>query len=1061
MSPLVLDAGGLYLREVLETEFTDEQLAVATAPLEPRLVIAGAGSGKTTVMAARVVHAVAYHDIAPGAVLGLTFTNKAAGELREKVRRALESLYGSDLIGDDLVDDQPTVQTYHAYAAALVRDHALRIGREPDTSLLAEAGRWQLAMSVVHRATGPFTYLKWQPRTVALYLLDLDAEMAEHNASPADVRAADAGIIAEVEALPKPTKEQTEIAQSARARNELLTLVEEYRKRKADLDLLDFGDQVALAAAIAAHAPDVGAIERTRYRVVFLDEYQDTSVAQRRLLSSLYGEGGHPVTAVGDPCQAIYGWRGASVGNLLRFPEHFPRVGEQTSYDADYLLTSFRNDGRILQAANVLSTPLRVRDPQSRRPHVEVPELQPVESRRAEGVVKASFHLSLLDEASWVADEIGQQITGEVRNRNVAVLCRRRQDFPVFRDALERRGVPVEVVGLGGLLEMPEVDDVVSVLEVLADPTANPALVRILTGPRYRIGPRDLAALGRQAWWLTEGGTGRDSIDPEDDPAGTRALAAAAAGVDPCDVVALTDAVAHPGRPEDYSPEASERLGKLRAELDTLRPLIRQPVVEAVTSIVRAIGLDVELEADPDGLGEARLANLAAFLDAAAQFEGIADDNDVHAFLDYLAAAREREDGLDVGGVSNRDTVKLLTVHKAKGLEWKVVAVPCLTDDTFPSGQTRPRWTRAARALPNRLRGDRDDLPADPALTKQGLDAFKDACSQDELTEERRLAYVAVTRARNVVLASGHAWNRTRTTDCPPGVFLEEIRDVADVGEWCVDAGDGNPIHAELEPDHEWPTAYDETAHAGRRAAAASMRAALDNPSDGPAHPLAAEVDALLDEIAREQANERVVPMPRMLSASQLLRLARDPDDFARSLARPMPQRPNAAARKGTLFHAWLEETLKSRPLLDLDGLEGAADDVDAVPTDEDLAALRTAFAASPYADRDPVAVEAPFTVQLGGRIVRGRIDAVFADGDGGYEVVDWKTGESGDPLQLAIYRIAWADLAGVDVDRVRAAFLHVRTGRVERADDLPDRDALNTLIVGPSARPSGFVTAG
>src|SRR4051812_13882297 len=144
MSPLVLDAEGLYLCELLERDFTREQLTVATAPLEPRLVIAGAGSGKTTVMAARVVHAVAFHEKLPSAVLGLTFTNKAAGELRDKVRKALDMLYGSDVITDEMADDQPTVQTYHAYAAALVRDHALRIGREPDTSLLTEAGRCHL-----------------------------------------------------------------------------------------------------------------------------------------------------------------------------------------------------------------------------------------------------------------------------------------------------------------------------------------------------------------------------------------------------------------------------------------------------------------------------------------------------------------------------------------------------------------------------------------------------------------------------------------------------------------------------------------------------------------------------------------------------------------------------------------------------------------------------------------------------------------------------------------------------------------------------------------------------
>src|SRR4051794_29436911 len=230
-------------------KLTPNQRAVIEAAFEPRLVIAGAGSGKTTVMAERVVHAVTRGDIAPSAVLGLTFTNKAAGELRDKVRTALQALYAEHAIDDDIADDQPTVQTYHAYAAALVRDHALRIGREPDTTLLTEAGRWQLALSVVYRARGPFEHLRWQPRTVAQYLLALDAEMAEHGATPDDVRQVDAKILADVATLSKTTDELSKIASAALARDELLTLVEAYRVRKRELDLLDFGDQVALAAA--------------------------------------------------------------------------------------------------------------------------------------------------------------------------------------------------------------------------------------------------------------------------------------------------------------------------------------------------------------------------------------------------------------------------------------------------------------------------------------------------------------------------------------------------------------------------------------------------------------------------------------------------------------------------------------------------------------------------------------------------------------------------------------------------------------------------------------------
>ncbi|MDQ1573444.1 MAG: ATP-dependent helicase UvrD/PcrA, partial [Actinomycetota bacterium] len=195
-----IDAAGHYLRALLGKPFSDEQLAVVTAPLAPQLVVAGAGSGKTTVMAARVVHAVAFHGIAPGAVLGLTFTNKAAGELAARVRHALGTLRegrGDDPLSAD-ADDIPTISTYHAYAAQLLADHALRMGREPDVRLLTEAGRWQLAMAVARSARGPFTHLDCMTATAAGHLLDLDGEMSEHLVDVDDVRGADARIRAMV-----------------------------------------------------------------------------------------------------------------------------------------------------------------------------------------------------------------------------------------------------------------------------------------------------------------------------------------------------------------------------------------------------------------------------------------------------------------------------------------------------------------------------------------------------------------------------------------------------------------------------------------------------------------------------------------------------------------------------------------------------------------------------------------------------------------------------------------------------------------------------------------------
>ena len=1058
---IVPAADGRYLRELLGKPFTDEQLRIITAGLCPQLVIAGAGSGKTTVMAARVVHAIAWHKVRPDGILGLTFTNKAASELAERVRLALAQLARLDADGELLPvrlfqpepDDQPTVSTYHAYAASLIKDHALRIGREPDSRLLTEAGRWQLALRVVRAAQGPYTTWTWTPRYVAERLLELDGAMSEHLVSPEQVRAFDRSMIEDVGALAKTPKALLAIKDTAQTRDELLDLVDRYRRRKRDLDLVDFGDQVALAAEIARSCPEVGEVERDRFPVVFLDEYQDTGVAQRILLADLFN-GGHPVTAVGDPCQSIYGWRGASIGNLLRFFEHFPDDGPVR--DPLYLLTSFRNGGRILDGANQLSDVLREDKQDPRRPHVPVPSLEP--GREELGHVRTALLSTVADEVEWLADRLGEVVDGGTQPSEIAVLCRRRSDFAMIHRALGDRGIPVEVVGLGGLLEMPEVADVVAVLEVLADPTANAALARILTGPRYRVGPRDLKALGSRAARLARGtGGGRAQ------PANGRALAEVADSVDTVDVVALTDALDDLGNPAAYSAEGYARLDQLRHELAAFRPLLAQPIVEAVVGVIAGTGLDVEIEATPSALAQARAANLSAFLDHAAGFEGVEGESDLAAFLDYLAAAGDKERGLDIGGVSTAETVKLMTVHKAKGLEWSVVALPGLVNDVFPARQGRAQWVKRAEALPHELRGDADDLPLLAALTSPALNAFGEQCRAQDAEEERRLAYVAATRAKDLLLASGYIWSATRKKACETSAFLCELRaavppDPTWDDPWIDSVEGDNPLLAVAAPDVLWPAVYREGPAARRRAAADLVLAAQPTAAGaaevtGQVAEWEREVDQLLDELAATSAAVRDVVLPRTLSASQVVALAGDPDGFARSLARPMPRRPSVAARKGTAFHAWVEHLFDAKPLFDTDDLAGAADDDwSDEDTGPDLAELQASFTQGPYGDLAPHAVEAPFELVVAGRLLRGRIDAVYRTDDG-FDVVDYKTGlKPSNPkavaLQLAIYRIAWAGISGVPVDQVGAAFLYVRTGQLVRPE-LATAEQLAELLSG------------
>jgi DNA helicase-2/ATP-dependent DNA helicase PcrA len=1098
-SPPRPDPAGGYLRDVLATDFTAAQVDVATHALQPQLVVAGAGSGKTTVMAARIVHAVAVQGVAPSEILGLTFTNKAAGELAARVRRSLAHLLDSGVLrapseaaDSSPIDDLPTVATYHAYAAGIVRDHALRIGREPGLILLSEAARWQLALRVVRRALGPFDHLTWTTGYTAEQVLSLAGELAEHLVTTDDVRRHDERVHAEVAAGGgASSKAVRELVEALGVRSDLLRLVDDYNAAKHSLDVIDFGDQVALAAQIVRSSGAVVALERSRFRLVVLDEYQDTGVAQRILLSTLFS-GGHPVVAVGDPNQAIYGWRGASLGNLINFDRHFPRAGG-VRFGPQPLMTSFRSGGRILAAANVLAGPIGG----GGGPAFDVPRLSPMPERGDCGEVRLARLATDQDEAGWVADRLAEQVGHGVPPGEMAVLVRRRADFGRLHRALLDRGLPVEVVGLGGLLQMPEVADVVALLSIMSDPSANAAALRILTGPRWRLGIRDLAALGARADRLARAGgaaggedgagTGAaahqvtnqvdDSGAAGGEPAvrgGVRtALAEVLARSDEVDVPALVEAIDSPGDPGDYSAEGFERLRQLRLELRALQRLTGQPLVDLVTEVVRSIGLDVEIEAAPARSAVARSANLAAFLDQAARFSGLDGQSDLSAFLAYLQAAEAAEDGLDAGTVSTADTVKLMTVHKAKGLEWDVVAVPGLVENVFPSDRGRPVWTGRGGVLPTGCRGDRDDLPALAGVDASALLAFKAASAAADVDEERRLAYVAVTRARHLLLASGYCWSGTRRQPVAPSRFLTELASAGKVvvDDWCADpaVGDPHPLRVNAAADVPWPADIDDVAADRRRAAAAAVRSAVErrrspgSQATPPAHHRwQQDVALVLDEVRRERAVVRDVALPRRLTASQIVELAHDPDALARSLARPTPSRPIAQARRGSRFHAWAENLWSAASLLDSEDLPGAED---ADLSDTELTELKRRFTEAGWSERRPVAVEQPFELVVAGRLLRGRIDAVYGvgpDGEitsdgtcpGGYDVIDYKTGDvprdfAAASLQLSIYRLAWADVVRVDPERVRAGFLYVRTASVKRPERLLSRDELAALIAG------------
>lgn len=1113
------------LSEILgQHQPTPEQSAIISSPLEPLLVIAGAGSGKTATMADRVIWLVANKKVRPEEILGVTFTRKAAGELAQRIRGQLEKLARSGLLeleAEGLLD--PSVSTYHSYANTLVKEHGLRIGVESDTALLGTAQAWQVAAAVVEGYTGDYEHLASSKNTLIDAVVTFAGECAEHLVAPEEAKAWIDELVGQLESLPyridkpaAPSVEARKLLDKLRTRATIAELALDYAHAKAARGALDYGDLVALAARIAREIPEAAHSERARFKVVLLDEFQDTSHAQMVLFSCIFGEG-HALTAVGDPNQSIYGFRGASAGQLFRFPTEFPaRVAPQDGASSElrpasvaYLSTAWRNSKNVLSAANAVSARLNSVAPAG----ISVPALKP-SAFAGQGRVELARYATGGQEAAALAArfiiERASFASAHGRNPSMAVLCRTRSQLTPISRGLEDAGIPYEILGLGGLLSMPEVSDIVATLNVLVDPNRSDHLLRLLAGARWRIGPADLMAFAdwsrflarRREFALKDGG--KEDLEARESAEELTRAEARAELNDAASLIEALDYLPHPdwvsGDGRSLGATALARLTKLRDELRYLRGFVDDDLETLLRETERAMGLDIEVAAKPGvGIHEAR-RHLDAFADIAQDYSSTSTRVDLAGFLTWLEAAAEKEGGLAiVPGESNPDAVQLLTIHASKGLEWDVVAVTGMNEGIFPSTNDS-RWTSGDSALPWPLRGDKHDLPQWDTDQECLFDVVKaEAMFKSEVLkhaelEERRLAYVALTRAKSLLICSATAWTGTRTKLTDASSFLLDMRPLSEgekpaalVAEWVddEDAPEANPFR-EQPLEARWP--YDplegpsitgggvlRPRPPGRRdkleAAAEAVLTAADRvaraappvPEENDSAETAAwntptgknwfkEAELLLARREQEAAEERTVGIPKHVRASVFVDLATDAKTVLAELRRPIPRRPGTAARRGTAFHAWLEEYFDSTGMLDLGEYMEAADAY--IDDALDLEDMKNSFLASEWADRQPAYVEAAIETRIGPVSVRGRIDAIFQEADGAWLLVDWKTGRvpRGEELrikalQLAVYRLGWARLRGIDVSQVRAAFYYVGSGITIRPHDLAAEAELEALI--------------
>ena len=1116
---------------------TQEQARVIAHRLSPLLVVAGAGSGKTATMAQRVVHLVATGQVRPDQILGLTFTRKATAELDQRVASRLAGLSAAGLLpvaaperdsGAEGTSDatdcgEPMIATYNSFAGALVRDHGLRIGVDPDSTLITQARSWQIVTSLLEARTLPLPNESLSHNASAALVL---GDALSQNLLTIEDAAKDLADLTEqftALAAIKGCKTLVGKAPAVMAEWEaLLDVVAELHAHKRHHGLLDFGDQIALACAIAESVPEAAAQVRAQYPAVLLDEFQDTSVAQVRLLSALFADSG--VTAVGDPHQAIYGWRGASAAALDTFHQRFNPTGtallESGTSAAEAtpvleLSTSWRNDSTILEVANVVSAPLRsgvVEDGDPVGEHITVAPLRPRPAAFGleSGAVHGAFLQDPAEEARTVIAFLAERWSPSAE---MAVLCRTRAQMEPIAAELEEAGLPYTIIGLGGMLYVPEVADVRALLTVASDPERGDRVVRLLTG--FGIGASDLRALAALARELTRPA-------PEGDQAGSPVHGDQVEADAPLLSEALDTLLRwhEDGAREEQEQSAAARdlteagravaLRTARA-IRRIREAVSLPLPDLVALAEQVLDLDIEIAARVGHPMGHRA--LDSFHETARAFAADTDAPTLTGFLEWLDAAEEHEDAMSAPEVEpSPGAVQLLTVHAAKGLEWDVVAVPGMDEQVFPSYTSAVKddlrvaetgWMGSTSTFPFPLRADAGDLPPftvgdlDPAVTDKPLltetmSAYKEALGRQSLREERRLAYVAFTRARHDLLLTGSHLSKTASKPRRPSRFLTELqrRDLllpyaegwvdfdesrpnpltalTQVGTWPLDAG-GMETQSSQTPETAGKDApiADRVAAArrARHAAAAQVAAAMSVTGPAEEAPVQAEPDdetvrrwrleagLLLAERSRALSSGPAVRLPEHLAATRLDDLRADRHQFALDLRRPLPPEPRAAGRLGTVFHDAVAQRLSARGTLFGLGQAGVPDSLGPQDRDRIERWLETAENLPLLEDYVLAETETDREITIGATTLRCRMDAVFRRSDGaGWLIVDWKTGRRQVPVdQLSVYVHAWAASQGVPTGSVRAAYVYVDYpgGRVDEltAAGLLDLDQIESAL--------------
>ncbi|MBN1504989.1 MAG: ATP-dependent helicase [Candidatus Eisenbacteria bacterium] len=651
----------------------------------PLLIIAGAGTGKTSVIVRRIAHLIASKRAEPGEIIALTFTDKAAAAMEERVDVLVP--YGYTDVW---------ISTFHAFGDRVLREHSLELGLTPDFDVLTAAE--QIIFVREHLFELPLSHYRplGDPTRFIGALVSVFSRAKDEDVSPQEYLEYARGLMHESELKP----EDAELADRARRELEVAECYQLYQDLMAREGKVDFGDQVNLTLKLFRTRPEVLKRFRQRFKYILVDEFQDTNYAQFELVKLLAGEDRN-ITVVGDDDQSIYKFRGAAISNILGFMDCFPDARQivlttnyrspQAVLDCAYRLIKFNNPDR-----------LEVRNKVDKR----------LAAVKGEGVPPRHLHFDTVSaEADAVANLIAEKVeAGECARGDFAVLVRSNNDADPFLRALNMRGVPHRFSGSRGLYSREEIKLMISFLRSISKFDDSVSLYYLAGSEVYDVPQADLVRLNNFAR--------RRNLSLHDVlellAGGTVVGAGGAPATSQADVPQVSDS-------------SLERVRRLMFDVGKYLGLARtRPAGEVLYRFIHDTGYLGRLSKEGSPAADEKIKNLAKFFDLLRNFSSVALHDSVQNFVEHLDMLTEAGDDPAVAEADiDVEAVNVLTVHKAKGLEFKVVFMVSLVSQRFP--------------VPHRK--EQIELPG--ALVKDILPS-----GDFHLQEERRLFYVGMTRAK-------------------------------------------------------------------------------------------------------------------------------------------------------------------------------------------------------------------------------------------------------------------------------------------------------------------------